>query len=116
MPFVVRLVEPKSVCAKPLLSEDATWRGDALGAVTVRSLAGIIRQLGSLARHAESLMGEIAESLALVHARTIALEERARVLMSSSLPALDPDREGRWGGTRNGVRGVCVRLGFTLSS
>ena len=58
MPLPVRYVKPKKVCSSPLLTEEATRAGDALAAVTVRSLAGLIRQLSSLARHAEGVMGE----------------------------------------------------------
>lgn len=94
MPLAVRYVEPRSVCSNPLLSEEATRAGDALQAVAVRSMAGLIRQLGSLARHAESVMGELAENLASCHARTVELEKRTRILVVDILPNLDPDREG----------------------
>lgn len=94
MPLATRYVEPRSVCSNPLLPEEETRAGDALQAVAVRSLAGVIRQLGSLARHAESVMGELAESLAIYHARTQDLERRTRVLAKDILPQLDPDREG----------------------
>lgn len=93
MPLATRYVEPRSVCSNPLLPEEETRAGDALQAVAVRSLAGVIRQLGSLARHAESVMGELAESLAIYHARTQDLERRTRVLAKDILPQLDPDRE-----------------------
>ena len=95
MPIATRYVEPRSVCADPLLTEEATRAGDALQAVAVRSMAGLIRQLGSLARHAESVMGELAESLASCHARTVNLEKRTRALKVEVLPSLDPDREGK---------------------
>ena len=95
MPLVTRYVEPKSVCAVPLLTEEATRAGDALQAVAVRSLAGLIRQLGSLAVHAESVMGELTASLASCHARTVELEKRTRVLAANVVPNLDPDRDGK---------------------
>ena len=94
MPLVLRYVEPKSVCASPLLTEDATRAGDALQAVAVRSMAGLIRQLGSLATHAESVMGELAEDIATCHARTVELQGRMRALAADVLPTLDADREG----------------------
>ena len=94
MPIATRYVEPRSVCSDPLLTEEGTRAGDALQAVAVRSMAGLIRQLGSLARHAESVMGELAESLASCHARTLDLEKRTRALTVQVLPGLDPDREG----------------------
>jgi hypothetical protein len=93
MPLAIRCVEPRSVCDDPLLTEEATRAGDALQAVAVRSMAGLIRQLSSLARHAEGVMGELADSLASCHARTLALEKRTRVLAIEVLPNLDPDRE-----------------------
>lgn len=94
MPLVTRYVEPKNVCDVPLLTEEATRAGDALQAVAVRSLAGLIRQLGSLALHAESIMGELAESLASCHARAVTLEKKTRALNTGILTSLDPDREG----------------------
>ena len=94
MPLPVRYVEPKNVCSSPLLTEEATRAGDALAAVTVRSLAGLIRQLSSLARHAEGVMGELVDSLAGCHARASSLEKRVSVLKTDVLPNLDPDREG----------------------
>ena len=94
MPLATRYVEPKSVCASPLLTEEAARAGDALQAVAVRAMAGLIRQLSSLAKHAEGVMGELAESLATCHARTLELEKRTRVLMVDVLPNLDADREG----------------------
>ena len=94
MPLVVRYVEPRSVCASPLLNEEATRSGDALQAVAVRAMAGVIRQLSSLARHAEGVMGELADSLANCHSRTLELERRTRILRADVLPNLDPDREG----------------------
>ena len=94
MPLATRYVEPRSVCADPLLTEEAARAGDALQAVAVRSMAGLIRQLGSLARHAEGVMGELADSLANCHARTLHLERRTRALAVQVLPSLDPDREG----------------------
>lgn len=83
------------MCASPLLTEEEARAGDALQAVAVRSMAGVIRQLSSLARHAESIMGELAENLADCHTRTVELEKRTQSLIVNVLPGLDPDREGR---------------------
>ena len=96
MPLATRYVEPRSVCATPLLTEEATRAGDALQAVAVRAMAGLIRQLGSLAKHAEGVMGELADSLATCQARTLKLEHRTRALMAEVLPNLDADREGEY--------------------
>ena len=93
------------MCADPLLTEEAARAGDALQAVSVQSMAGLIRQLGSLARHAESVMGELADSLANCHARTVNLERRTRVLAAEVLPNLDPDREGRFAVCSSGSYG-----------
>ena len=82
------------MCATPLLTVEAARAGDALQAVAVRALAGVIRQLGSLAKHAEGLMGELAENIATCHARTLELEKRTRTLMVDVVPNLDADREG----------------------
>ena len=94
MPLATRYVEPRSVCDSPLLTEKEARAGDALQAVSVRSMAGLIRQLGSLARHAESVMGELADSLVECHERTVELEKRTRSLVVNVVPTLDADREG----------------------
>ena len=94
MPLAIRYVEPKNVCSSPLLSEEETRAGDALAAVTIRSLSGLIRQLSSLARHAEGVMGELVDSLTACHERTASLERRTTALKAEVLPKLDPDREG----------------------
>lgn len=64
-----------------------------LQALSVHNLANVIRQLGSLAKHAESVMGDIADTLASYQLRTVHLEERTKRLRDV-LPTLDADREG----------------------
>ena len=66
----------------------------SLQALNSHSISGVIRQLSSLARHAESIMGDIADILASYYVRTATLEERSKRLMAEILPALDPDQEG----------------------
>ena len=63
-------------------------------ALTVHNLATLIRQLGSIAQHAENLMGTIAEGLVTCYARTVQLESRTRQLAEEVLPSLDPELEG----------------------
>ena len=91
MPLAVRYVEPQDMCQMPLLEAVSA---DHLRALGVQSLTSVIRQLGSLAKHAESIMGDIVEVVCSYQARTMALEERTRKLKHEILPTLDPDREG----------------------
>lgn len=72
MPLAVRYVEPKHLCKRPL----PEGTKNELNAVAVLSLAGAIRQISSLAKHAESLMGEICDTLSDYNRRSLALQER----------------------------------------
>lgn len=63
-------------------------------ALTVHNLACLIRQLGSIAEHAENIMGTIAEGLATCYVRTTQLEARTKRLSEEILPSLDPELEG----------------------
>ena len=92
MPLAVRYVQPQKVCNVPLV--DPASGANSLQALNLQSVSGVIRQLSSLARHAESIMGDIADILASYYVRTVTLEERSKRLMAEILPALDPDREG----------------------
>lgn len=65
-----------------------------LQALMVHRLSSCIRELGSLAQHAEGIIGAIADDLADCHARSTRLEERARRLREEVLPSLDPEQEG----------------------
>lgn len=91
MPLVVRYVESLQADQLPLIEAVSENRLQALG---VQKLAEAIRQLGSLAKHAESIMGGIADLLVSYHERATVLEERTRRLREEVLPSLDPDREG----------------------
>ena len=71
-----------------------TVSGNQLQALTVHRISSLIRQLSSLAQHAESVMGEVAESLASCHSRTVQLEARMKRLTEEVLPSLDPELEG----------------------
>ena len=65
-----------------------------LQALGVHNISTVIRQLGSIAKHAENIMGDIADVLISYHQRTLQLEERTRRLREEVLPGLDPEREG----------------------
>lgn len=91
MPLAVRYVEPHNPSTMPLL--DAV-QSNHLQALSEQNLTGVIRQLGSLAKHAEDILGEIADMLGSIHRRTVVLEERTRRLSEETLPRLDPDQEG----------------------
>lgn len=65
-----------------------------LQALSVHNLTNVIRELGSLAKHAESVMGDLADILVSYHQRTVHLEERTKHLSEEILPSLDADREG----------------------
>ena len=91
MPLAVRYVEPRTATKMPLLEASRT---NHLQAVNVQSLTRVMRQLSSLAKHAESIMGDIADQLAGYHQRTTVLEARTRKLRDEVLPALDPEQEG----------------------
>ena len=76
----------------PLLEKAVpTGKLQALG---LHNLTSVIRQLGSLAKHAESVMGDIADILVSYHQRTMHLEERTKHLSEDLLSSLDADREG----------------------
>ena len=65
-----------------------------LQAVGLHNLTNVIRQLGSLAKHAESVMGDIADILVSYQRRTVDLEERTKRLSEDVLSSLDANREG----------------------
>lgn len=91
MPLAVRYVEPQKTTSMPLLE---VVNSNHLHAVNVHAMTTVIRQLGSLAKHAESIMGDIADELSGCHQRATALEERTRRLREEVLPSLDPEQEG----------------------
>ena len=89
MPLGVRYVQPKQLCKTPLPG----GAKNELHAVAVFSLAGTIRQISSLAQHAESIIGDLADTLAGYQKRTEALGERVRKLRDEVLPSLSLDEE-----------------------
>lgn len=91
MPLTVRYVEPRSVHSMPLL--EAVGGRAPLQALGVQNLSSAIRQLSSVARHAEGIMGDIADTLASFHHRTVTLEARMEALRLH-ISSLDPERAG----------------------
>lgn len=65
-----------------------------LQALGVHNIASVIRQLSLIAKHAESVMGDIADVLLSYHRRTVQLEERTKRLKEEVLDNFDPEREG----------------------
>ena len=100
MPLIVRYVEPEELHRTPLL-QGVQPRENELERMCVASLTTLIRQLSSLAKHAESIMGDVADALAVYHARSRALEERVRRLKVDVIPSLSDEgmeEPWRWGG------------------
>lgn len=92
MPLAVRYVQPKRLCRGPLPSGVK----NELHAVAVLSLAGTIRQISSLAKHAESLLGELCDTLGKYNERTLSLQNRVTHLRKKVIPKLDIQAEGTW--------------------
>ncbi|KAL5457418.1 hypothetical protein EMCRGX_G034671 [Ephydatia muelleri] len=90
MPLIVRYVEPEELHRTPLL-QGVQPRENELERMCVASLTTLIRQLSSLAKHAESIMGDVADALAVYHARSRALEERVRRLKVDVIPSLSDE-------------------------
>ena len=90
MPLIVRNVEPQELKKTPLL-QGVQRRENELERMSVASLTTLIRQLSSLAKHAESIMGDVADALAVYYARSQALEERIRRLKVDVLPSLSDE-------------------------
>ena len=90
MPLTVRHVEPKHLYRKPL----PDGIKNELHAVAVFSLAGAIRQISSLAKHAESMLGELCDTMSDIQTRSVLLDSRIARLRDKILPNLDVDEEG----------------------
>lgn len=84
---------PRPPITFPIL-EVATTPSKKLQALGLHNLTNVIRQLGSLAKHAESVMGDIADTLLSYQRRAADLEERTKRLSEDVLSSLDADREG----------------------
>lgn len=77
-----------------------------LQAVVAFSLAGTIRQISSLALQAESVLGELSDTLTDYHRRTEALERRVRHLRDDILPNIGAEEKGTLLGMRH-LKGAC---------
>jgi hypothetical protein len=89
MPLAVRYVEPKHLCRRPL----PNGVKNELQAVAVLSLAGAMRQISSLAKQAESLMGDLCDTLADYNRRALYLDDRIKQL-KRKVKKINPIEEG----------------------
>ena len=90
MPLLQRQIEPRYLGRQQL---DEAVRAD-LGAVFVNSLTGVIRQLGSLSKHAEDLLSQIIVEIQKVSRKADSLHSRIAEA-ACTLSRLDPlDEQG----------------------
>lgn len=76
MPLVKRTVEPIYIGRAPL---DKQVKNELEG-VVVNSLAGVIKQLSSISKHAENLFGDLINEANSIYQRSTALNNRVEVL------------------------------------
>lgn len=76
MPLVKRAVEPIYIGRSPL---DKQVKNELEG-VVVNSLAGVIKQLSSMSKHAENLFGELVDEANNIYQRSTAITKRVQVL------------------------------------
>lgn len=76
MPLVKRTVEPIYIGRAPL---DKQVKNELEG-VVVNSLAGVIKQLSSISKHAENLFGDLINEATGIFQRSTALNKRVEVL------------------------------------
>ncbi|MFT7802106.1 wiskott-Aldrich syndrome protein family member 3-like [Arapaima gigas] len=95
MPLVKRIIEPRHLC-RGALPDGVT---SELECVTNSTLAAIIKQLGSLSRHAEDIFGELFNEANSFYMRMNSLQEKVDLLAvkvtqldSTVEEALNPDR------------------------
>ena len=117
MPLVKRAVEPVFVSRATL---DSKIKNELEG-VVVNTLAGLIKQLSSVSKHAENLFGDLVNEANGIYLRTVSLSARVQGLQDgmSQLDSGDredskyiyPCRGGRGEGGREGEmegkRGLC---------
>ena len=89
MPLAVRYVQPKSLC-KPSLPKGVK---SELHAVAVFAITSAIRQVSSLAQHAEGILGGLIDTLDGYQKRMDHVGERARRIREEVLPGRDLDFE-----------------------
>lgn len=85
MPLAVRYVEPKHLCRRPL----PEGTRNELQTVAALSLVSVIQQIGSLAKHAESMMGDLCDTMSQYCQRSLKLQERVTHLKKKVLPRLE---------------------------
>ena len=76
MPLVKRTVEPIYIGRAPL---DKQVKNELEG-VVVNSLAGVIKQLSSISKHAEDLFGDLINEASAIFQRSTSLTQRVEVL------------------------------------
>ena len=76
MPLVKRLIEPVYIGRGAL---DKQVKNELEG-VTINSLAGVIKQLSSISKHAEDLFGELINEAGAIYQRSAALGQRVQTL------------------------------------
>ena len=76
MPLVKRTIEPIFIGRAPL---DKSVKNELEG-VVVNSLAGVIKQLSSLSKHAENLFGDLISEAHNLYQRSATLNQRVQVL------------------------------------
>ena len=84
MPLVKRSVEPIYIGRCPL---DKQVKNELEG-VVVNSLAGVIKQLSSMSKHAENLFGDLVDEANSIYQRSTVLTQRVQVLYEKT-SALD---------------------------
>lgn len=85
MPLVKRSIEPLYV-SRTQLHQGVK---NELEAVVVNSLAGLIKQLSNLSKHAEDLFGELISDASAIFQRTVAMNKRVETLRETA-KVLDP--------------------------
>ena len=94
MPLVKRAVEPVFI-SRTVLDKQVK---NELEGVVINSLAGVIKQLSSISKHAENLFGELFNEANSMYQRTANLSERVQRLQEKAT-TLDSNvkEEGLWG-------------------
>ncbi len=92
MPLTVRQIQPKHLYRQPL----PDGIKNELHAVATYSLAGAIRQISSLAKHAESMLGELCDNVTQIYTRSVLLDSRIVRLREEIMPHLNVDEEGKY--------------------
>ena len=107
MPLVKRTVEPIYIGRAPL---DKQVKNELEG-VVVNSLAGVIKQLSSISKHAENLFGDLISEASAIFERSTALNKRVEVLYQKT-SRLDSaaKEEGELGRIKNMINSTVLSL------